>query len=65
MPGMSGIELTTQIAAIKPGFPVVLISGNADALSDETLRRAGVSALVPKPFLISTLADQIAATIGR
>jgi signal transduction histidine kinase/CheY-like chemotaxis protein len=65
MPGMSGIDLATQIATLKPGFPVILISGYADGLPQEVLRTAGVSALVAKPFTMSALAEQIAATIER
>jgi signal transduction histidine kinase/CheY-like chemotaxis protein len=49
MPGMTGVSLAREIAAARPGLPVVLYTGNSDRVDREELRAAGVRALLQKP----------------
>jgi CheY-like chemotaxis protein len=49
MPGMTGASLAREIAAARPGLPVVLYTGNSDRVDREELRAAGVRALLQKP----------------
>jgi CheY-like chemotaxis protein len=53
MPGMSGIELAEQLAAMLPGVPVVLTTGYSDEIA-----RSGTGGLpvVFKPYRLETLA---------
>lgn len=60
MPGFSGTQVLQQIRAARPGFPVVVCSGNID--------RSGVgpeqpSALLPKPFLPKDLIRVLESTL--
>jgi CheY-like chemotaxis protein len=49
MPQMTGLELAHHVGVLRPDMPVLLYSGDADALDDDALRRAGVRARVDKP----------------
>jgi len=60
MPWMSGIELSRLVKDCRPGLPVILMSGEADAI--ERVTESGSLALA-KPFscdrLISILSDAL------
>jgi len=49
MPGITGMNLAREIAAARPGLPVVLYTGNSERVEQEELDAAGVCALLPKP----------------
>ena len=49
MPRMTGLELAHELAAIRPGLPVILYTGYADSVLDAQVEAAGVRALVRKP----------------
>jgi PAS domain S-box-containing protein len=50
MPEFDGIELTMRLLAIRPDLPVLLCTGQGDALSRERLHAAGAAELIQKPF---------------
>ena len=59
MPGMDGLELTTQIAARAPGLPVILLTAHG---SDNMVRIAssrGACGCLSKPFDIDEIANVI------
>jgi PAS domain S-box-containing protein len=49
MPGITGMNIAREIAAARPGLPVVLYTGNSDRVEKEELDAAGVRALLQKP----------------
>ena len=49
MPGITGMNIAREIAAARPGLPVILYTGNSDRLEKEELDAAGVRALLQKP----------------
>ncbi|HEV3010782.1 MAG TPA: PAS domain S-box protein [Burkholderiales bacterium] len=49
MPGITGMNLAREIAAARPGLPVVLCTGNSERLEQDELNAAGVRALLHKP----------------
>jgi PAS domain S-box-containing protein len=49
MPQLTGLELARRCRALRPGLPVLLYTGNREAIDDDALARAGVQALLPKP----------------
>ena len=56
MPGMSGLELATELRKLMPGLPVCLVSGrdlDSGALVD--LERRGRTAFLTKPFDLAEL----------
>jgi PAS domain S-box-containing protein len=59
MPEMSGLELAARLTAARPGFPVLLASGNASAVGAEQARSAGIKEIVGKPYDAKTLLDAV------
>jgi len=59
MPEMTGLELATKIQAIRPGLPIVLVSGISETLGDLEKEKAGIKASLMKPLTISELGGTI------
>ncbi len=59
MPGLTGLELTKSVLAIRPELPVVLTSGYLTAAAQGEAERHGVGAVVSKPCSIDTLASEV------
>jgi len=56
MPGMSGPELAEQLVKLKPGLPIILMTGYDATLSEERLKSLGVREVLAKPFSVRELA---------
>lgn len=59
MPGLTGLELTERVRAIRPDVPVVLTSGYMPQDDHADAQRRGVSAIMPKPCSIDDLASEV------
>jgi CheY-like chemotaxis protein len=59
MPGMSGAELAVRAGALRPGLPVLLISGFADGAE------VAGAAFLAKPFSPAELKRVVAALLSR
>ena len=55
--GMSGLELAEEIHARQPGLPVVIITGDGSAISQERAAGAGTTEFLHKPISPEQLAD--------
>jgi CheY-like chemotaxis protein len=55
MPDMSGWEVAGKIRSLHPEVPVILVTGWGTTLSNDEVSRAGVTAVVHKPFEIHEL----------
>ena len=61
MPRMTGQELAEQVATLRPGLPVLFMSGYTDnVMSHQGVLHADV-AYVQKPFTAESLAEKIRA----
>jgi PAS domain S-box-containing protein len=49
MPGMTGIDLTRQIRAVRPDLPVVMTTGYGEVLPPQEARKMGIRELMAKP----------------
>ena len=59
MPGLSGWEVARAVRHLYPDIPVVLITGNVDALEASSDLRAHVSAILLKPFGMRPLLEVV------
>jgi CheY-like chemotaxis protein len=59
MPGLTGLELTERVRAIRGDVPVVLTSGYMASGDQVDAERRGVSAIMPKPCSIEDLASEV------
>ena len=57
MPRMTGLELARRVRPINPDLPIILYTGNADALDAEEVEASGVRALIRKPVDLSALGE--------
>jgi FixJ family two-component response regulator len=60
MPGMSGWELAGRLRSLRPGLPVLLISGYCDTLPDapESFR------CLSKPLDLGVLLSEVSSRLG-
>ena len=64
MTGMSGLTLAELVAEVKPGVPILHMSGNsAGGLSQERIR-GGELAFIQKPFTADELLAKVQAALG-
>jgi len=62
MPGMSGRDLAERIRALRPGLPVLFISGYDDSLAHGGATR---DPFLAKPFSPAAFARAVAQLLGR
>jgi FixJ family two-component response regulator len=63
MPGLSGLDLQTELARRSNNRPVIFISGNADIPSTVRAMRQGAVTFLPKPFEPAELLRAIAEAL--
>jgi PAS domain S-box-containing protein len=61
MPGMNGVEAARAAAELRPGLPVLFITGFADL---KALRDVGEDRIIQKPFRDDELARKVEAVLG-
>lgn len=59
MPGLPGDKLAVEILKIRKNFPVILCTGYNQNVSDDTVKKMGISALKFKPLVKKDLAMTI------
>ena len=65
LPGMSGIDLTSQIRQRWPALPVVVITGHEDSLFERRAHEAGAVAFLPKRLAPTRLLHTIRGALAR
>ncbi len=65
LPGTSGLEMLAQAQSLRPGVPVIMISGDGDLPTAVEAMRNGASDFVEKPVARSTLIDAVRRAIER
>jgi signal transduction histidine kinase/CheY-like chemotaxis protein len=63
LPGMSGLEVAGRMKAAHPEMPIVLVTGWADRVDPEAVRRTGISQVVAKPFRAEEILRIVAAAV--
>ena len=64
MPGMTGLLLASQVQQIRPGLPIILMTGYSASLTSERVEAAGVRQLLFKPTSISSLGAAVHAALA-
>jgi len=65
MPRLSGLELLTELRALRPDHPFVLTSGSIDLGLRTRAARAGVRSVPQKPYSLAELDQAIAEAAGH
>ncbi len=50
MPKMTGVDLSKRLLELRPEIPVILCSGNKGNVTDQSIKDAGIRAVVMKPI---------------
>jgi PAS domain S-box-containing protein len=64
MPGMTGLLLASQVRQIRPGLPIILMTGYSASLTSERVEAAGVCQLLFKPTSIASLGAAVHAALS-
>ena len=64
MPRLTGIDLAARLLQRRPDLPVVIYTGHSDAITDDSVRAAGVRELLRKPIDNARLRAVLAAELG-
>ena len=59
MPHLTGDRLARECLAIRPDLPVILMTGYTDLVSEQSVKRDGVRALLMKPLVGRTFLSQV------
>ena len=62
--GIDGWQLADRVRLRSPSTPFVLVTGWAAGLDADDARRAGVDAILPKPFAFADLRRIVTALVG-
>ena len=65
MPEMNGLEVARQLQEMRPGLPIILVSGFTPDLNHEKLRAAGICELLEKPVSMKALADVLKRALAE
>jgi PAS domain S-box-containing protein len=65
MPGLGGVELARRMRSHLPSLPVILMTGNVDALDPAVLSEASLAAVMAKPFSSAELGQTIERVLSR
>jgi FixJ family two-component response regulator len=65
MPGMSGLELYQALVASGGGIPTVMISAHWDEITQSSVREAGITCYLSKPFEPDDLLDCVREALAR
>lgn len=60
MPDMTGVELSRNMLARRPGIPIILSTGYSAAVDEDTAREIGIRRFLFKPVPAKILADIVA-----
>jgi FixJ family two-component response regulator len=65
LPGISGLDFQSQLAALGIHLPVILVTGHGDIPMSVRAMKAGAVDFLPKPFRDQDLLDAVTAAIER
>ena len=63
MPDMTGLELGERFRRIRPGFPVMLYSGQVDSSTKQTIGAAGLEHVIMVPMTVKKLERVVRAVL--
>lgn len=65
MPGITGVELAEKIQQVQPELPIIIMTGFANLLDQETRDRCNIKQLIQKPIKMATLATIVQNVLSQ
>ncbi len=63
MPGISGMDLASEVLSLSPDLPVILYTGYSATIDGEEARRVGIREFLMKPLSMNVLAEAVRKTL--
>ena len=64
LPGVRGDRLAAALVRLRPGVPVLLMSGHSESVTPENVGSLGVEALLEKPITVEDLLAAVRQALG-
>lgn len=64
MPGLTGVEIAQAMLKVRPGLPILLITGYSKKITAENAESFGLSGFFSKPINESLFLDKISNLVG-
>lgn len=65
MPNMTGLDLAGQLQKIRPGFPMMIMTGYGESLNEDTRRTYGIKQVIGKPMEMTKLAAAVRQVLDK
>ena len=65
MPGITGLNLARELHKIRPHIPIILCTGQSDAVTLDTIKEVGITEFLMKPFARRELAEAIRRALDK
>jgi two-component system cell cycle sensor histidine kinase/response regulator CckA len=65
MPQLTGLELAEELLSLRPGLPIILVTGFSELVTPEKAKKAGIQDYIMKPLSISELTNAISKALGK
>ncbi len=59
MPDLTGVQLVEEIHGIRPGFPIILITGFSEHINEDNFSQMGIDRFVMKPLNVAEISRVI------
>jgi signal transduction histidine kinase/DNA-binding response OmpR family regulator len=59
MPGLTGDKLAEKVVSLRPGFPVIITTGNSAEMSAIIAKSKNIRGYIPKPMVLGELAHSV------
>jgi len=64
MPGVSGLDMASELNRERPGLKILYISGYVGSVAMEVITRSSPLALLAKPFTMDALLERVRTLLG-
>jgi CheY-like chemotaxis protein len=65
MPGMTGVDLSSEILKIRPDIPIILCTGFSQVITEEKARAMGIRAFAMKPLSLTSIAKLVRKALEK
>ncbi len=59
MPHLNGLGVAREVSTIRPGLPIILVTGHAEGITESEAAAAGVMAVLHKPVTLDQFAEAL------
>jgi CheY-like chemotaxis protein len=65
MPDLTGVDMAKKIWELRPGLPIILMTGYTEDLEEESAKEMGFEMLLRKPVSLSVIGQSVRAVLDK